>query len=86
MPIILLVFAHGDRCCCIVHTAAGEGVFVARPGSNAEDDGVVVAPGVSASGQSFMLVMDAATWTELARVELPYGTPYRFHGTWINEA
>lgn len=65
---------------------AGEPVFVPRPGSssNAEDDGVVLAPGVDAEGKGFMLVMNAATWTELARVELPYGVPNRFHGTWMD--
>eukprot|EP00878_Enallax_costatus_P013309 GHUV01013914.1.p1 GENE.GHUV01013914.1~~GHUV01013914.1.p1 ORF type:complete len:366 (+),score=113.14 GHUV01013914.1:1044-2141(+) len=63
--------------------AVGEPVFVPRPGSSAEDDGVVLAPGVDAEGKGFMLVMDAASWTELARVQLPYGIPNRFHGTWM---
>ena len=62
---------------------AGEPIFVPRPRSAAEDDGVVLAPGVDAEGKGFMLVMDAASWTELARVQLPYGIPNRFHGTWI---
>lgn len=67
---------------CVV--AAGEPVFIAGPDSSAEDEGVVLAPGVDAEGNAFMLVMDATRWTELARVQLPYGTPYRFHGTWMD--
>lgn len=62
---------------------AGEPVFVARPDGSAEDDGVVLAPGVDAAGCTFLLVMDATNWTELARVQFPFGTPYRFHGIWL---
>jgi carlactone synthase/all-trans-10'-apo-beta-carotenal 13,14-cleaving dioxygenase len=58
-------------------------VFVARPGASSEDDGVVLAPGVDAAGGTFALVMDAASWTELARVHLPFSTPNRFHGIWV---
>ncbi|WIA29067.1 hypothetical protein OEZ86_011578 [Tetradesmus obliquus] len=65
--------------------AVGEPVFVARPGASAEDDGVVLAPGVDAAGGTFVLVMDAASWTELARVQLPFTTPNRFHGIWVPE-
>jgi carlactone synthase/all-trans-10'-apo-beta-carotenal 13,14-cleaving dioxygenase len=59
-------------------------VFIARPGSSAEDDGVVLAPGVDAEGHGIMVVMDAATWTETARVQLPFGVPNRFHGMWLS--
>lgn len=63
--------------------AAGEPVFVPRPGAAAEDDGVVVAPGVDGEGRGFVLVMDAGSWTELARVQLPFAVPNRFHGIWL---
>jgi len=43
----------------------------------------VVAPGVDTQGCGMMLVMDAASWTETARVQLPFGVPNRFHGTWL---
>eukprot|EP00878_Enallax_costatus_P022854 GHUV01024284.1.p1 GENE.GHUV01024284.1~~GHUV01024284.1.p1 ORF type:complete len:110 (+),score=20.07 GHUV01024284.1:530-859(+) len=62
---------------------AGEPAFVARPGAKAEDDGVVVVPAVGADGNSFMAVLDAHSWKEIARVKLPYGTPHRFHGMWV---
>lgn len=69
---------------CVCRAApAGEPVFIARPGGSAEDDGVVLAPGVDAEGRGMMLVMDAATWTEAARVQLPFGVPNRFHGMWL---
>lgn len=45
-------------------------------------DGVVLAPGVTADSRGMMLAMDAATWPEEARVELPFGVPKRFHGMW----
>jgi len=68
---------HQDGC------MPGEAAFVPRPGGTAEDDGVVVAPVMGADGRSFLLVLDAARWTEVARAALPYGAPYRFHGTWL---
>lgn len=59
----------------------GEPVFVAAPGATAEDDGVclsVVLDG--ARGTSFLLVLDAADLTELARAEVPHHIPFSFHG------
>ncbi len=49
-----------------------------RPGSTSEDDGVVLAVVAGAHGNSFLLVLDAASWTEVARAELPYAIPYRW--------
>jgi hypothetical protein len=62
---------------------AGEPLFIPRPGSTAEEDGVVVAPGIDAQGRGLMVVLDPATWTEAARVQLPFGVPNRFHGMWL---
>jgi len=59
----------------------GEPVFVAAPARAAEDDGVclsVVLDG--AAGRSFLLVLDAAGFTELARAEVPHHIPFGFHG------
>ncbi len=58
-----------------------------RPGGEAEDDGVLlslVSPG--AGGRGHLLVLDARTWQEAARVELPVPVPYRFHGAWLADA
>ena len=32
--------------------------------------------------QSFLLVLDAATFAELARAEVPHAAPLGFHGQW----
>jgi len=59
----------------------GEPVFVAAPQQSAEDDGVVLSVVLdSARGASFLLVLDAATFTELARAAVPHAVPFGFHG------
>jgi carotenoid cleavage dioxygenase-like enzyme len=59
----------------------GEPVFVARPGAEAEDDGVLLSVVLdSATGGSFLLVLDAADLSELARAEAPHHIPFSFHG------
>ncbi|WP_326798974.1 carotenoid oxygenase family protein [Streptomyces sp. NBC_01808] len=63
----------------------GEPVFVAAPtaASDAagEDDGVVLSVVLdSAAGTSFLLVLDARTFAELARAEVPHAVPFGFHG------
>jgi beta,beta-carotene 9',10'-dioxygenase len=64
----------------------GEPVFVAAPGARAEDEGVllsVVFDGTT--GRSFLLVLDAADLTELARAEAPHHIPYGFHGQFVGD-
>lgn len=66
--------------------AVAEPLFVAAPGGGGEkdeDDGVVLAPGASADGKAFVVVLDAKSWTELGRAEMPFSTPSRFHGIWL---
>lgn len=59
----------------------GEPVYVGRPGRDEEDDGVlltvVLEPERAASS---MVVLDAATLTELARARVPHHIPFGFHG------
>src|SRR5436190_1603370 len=59
----------------------GEPVHVGRPGRTEEDDGVlltvVLEPERAASS---MVVLDAATLTELARARVPHHIPFGFHG------
>jgi carotenoid cleavage dioxygenase-like enzyme len=58
-----------------------EPVFVRDPEGIAEDDGVALSVVLdSATGRSFMLVLDASTWQELARAEAPQHVPFGFHG------
>ena len=59
----------------------GEPVFVARPGAGEEDDGVVLSVVLDApAGRSFLLVLDARSFEELARAEAPQVVPFGFHG------
>jgi beta,beta-carotene 9',10'-dioxygenase len=60
---------------------AGEPVFVAEPGGEAEDDGVLLSVVLdSERGSSFLLVLDAGSLEELARAEAPHHIPFGFHG------
>lgn len=59
----------------------GEPVFVPAPDGRAEDDGVVLSVVLdSGSGRSFLLVLDAGSWTEVARAGVPHVVPFGFHG------
>jgi len=59
----------------------GEPVFVAAPDGRAEDDGAILSVVLDAtSGPSFLLVLDAASFEELARAEAPQRIPFGFHG------
>ncbi len=64
-------------------TVPAEPVMVPRPGSTAEDDGVVLSIVMGNEGQSFLLVLDAASWQEVARVNVPFGVPFGFHGNFL---
>ncbi len=59
----------------------GEPVFVARPGAGEEDAGALLSVVLdSRSGRSFLLVLDAADLSEIARAEAPHHIPFGFHG------
>jgi carotenoid cleavage dioxygenase-like enzyme len=59
----------------------GEPVFVARPGAEAEDDGVLLSVVLDAAAStSFLLILDAATLDEVARARVPHHIPFGFHG------
>ena len=59
----------------------GEPVFVPRPGSTAEGDGVLLSLVLDArANRSFLVVLDATTLEEIARATLPHAVPYGFHG------
>ncbi|MEV5606247.1 carotenoid oxygenase family protein [Streptomyces sp. NPDC052299] len=64
-------------------TYPGEPVFVPAPGATAEDDGVVLSIVLDAGPHepsSFLLVLDARDFTELARARAPHAIPFGFHG------
>jgi beta,beta-carotene 9',10'-dioxygenase len=59
----------------------GEPVFVPAPDGAAEDAGVVLSVVLDVgAGTSFLLVLDASTFTELARATVPHAVPFGFHG------
>lgn len=63
----------------------GEPVFVAAPDSRLEDQGVILSVVLNAQMEnSFLLILDAQTWHELARVQLPYHLPFDFHGQYFD--
>lgn len=63
----------------------GEPIFVARPGGIAEDDGVLLSVVLdSETEQSFLLVVDAGTMTELGRADLPHHVPFSLGGNFFS--
>jgi beta,beta-carotene 9',10'-dioxygenase len=64
----------------------GEPVFLPAPGATGEDEGVLLSVVFdSGTGNSFLLVLDAATLGELARADAPHCIPYGFHGQFAAE-
>ncbi|XP_072289252.1 beta-carotene 15, 15-dioxygenase 2, like [Eucyclogobius newberryi] len=59
-----------------------EPVFVASPKATEEDDGVVLSVIITPrkENSTFLLVLDAKTFTELGRAEVPVNIPYGTHG------
>lgn len=64
----------------------GEPVFVERPDGAAEDDGVIMSVVLDANSErSFLLILDAASFEEVARAEAPHAIPFGFHGQYFRE-
>lgn len=60
-----------------------EPVFVPSPDAMEEDDGIILSVVLTPSQDkgTFLLVLDAKTFEELARANVPVNMPYGFHGT-----
>jgi carotenoid cleavage dioxygenase-like enzyme len=59
----------------------GEPVFVPRPDTTGEDDGVILSVVLDARDDtSLLLVLDAESFTEIARARVPHAIPFGFHG------
>ena len=66
-------------------THPGEPVFVGAPGAESEDEGVALSVVLDArAGDSFLLVLDAESFEERARVRVPQYVPYGFHGAYFS--
>jgi carotenoid cleavage dioxygenase-like enzyme len=60
---------------------------VAAPDAAREDDGVVLSVVLDgATERSCLLVLDAATFAELARAEVPHAIPFGFHGQFTSRS
>jgi carotenoid cleavage dioxygenase-like enzyme len=65
----------------------GEPVFVSRPDARDEGDGVLLSVVLDgAAGTSFLLVLDAATLSEVGRASVPHHIPFGFHGQYAAAA
>jgi beta,beta-carotene 9',10'-dioxygenase len=59
----------------------GEPVFVSAPEPKDEDDGLALSIVLDATNRrSYLLVLDAKSWEELARAEAPHLIPHGIHG------
>ncbi len=64
----------------------GEPVFVARPGAEREDDGVVLSVVLDGRRRtSFLLVLEAGTLRELARADVGQHIPHGIHGGFTSQ-
>jgi carotenoid cleavage dioxygenase-like enzyme len=67
-------------------TYPGEPVFVPAPDAAGEDEGVILSVVLDpASETSFLLVLDAARFQEIARAEVPHSIPFGFHGSYFGD-
>jgi carotenoid cleavage dioxygenase-like enzyme len=68
------------------HCFPGEPVFVAAPNADlgAEDQGVILSVVLDAqANRSFLVALEAESFEELARAEVPMALPYGFHGQYF---
>jgi carotenoid cleavage dioxygenase-like enzyme len=71
---------HEDGC------YPGEPVFVAAPSGAAEDDGVVLSLVLDANNDnSFLLILAAGSFEEIARAEVPHRIPFGLHGQFFDQ-
>lgn len=63
----------------------GEPVFVRHPQGRAEDDGVALSVVLDANqGTSFLLVLDAASFAEIGRAQVPQAILFGYHGAYFD--
>jgi beta,beta-carotene 9',10'-dioxygenase len=68
------------------HCYPGEPIFVPKPGRMTEDDGVILSVVLDAKrGTSFLLVLNAMTFEEISRAEIPQPVLIGYHGIYLPE-
>jgi carotenoid cleavage dioxygenase-like enzyme len=64
----------------------GEPVFVAAPDTVGEDEGVILSVVLDAQqGSSFLLILEARSFAELARARVPHHIPFGLHGQYFGD-
>lgn len=62
----------------------GEPVFVMAPGATQEDEGVILSLVLNTKENvSYLLILDAISFTELAKAKIPYPIPFGSHGQYF---
>jgi len=56
---------------------------VPSPDARAEDDGALLSVVLDTRASSFLLVLEASTFTEIARATVPQTIPFGFHGQYF---
>jgi carotenoid cleavage dioxygenase-like enzyme len=63
----------------------GEPIFVAAPKATQEDEGVILSVVTNPQNKSsFLVILDATNFQEIARAEIPQLIPEGFHGQFFN--
>lgn len=63
----------------------GEPVYVSSPHTREEDEGIVLSVVLNAEKRnSFLLALDARSFREVARAEVPHHIPFGFHGQFFS--
>ncbi|MEH6588750.1 MAG: carotenoid oxygenase family protein [Halioglobus sp.] len=62
----------------------GEALFVPRQNSSAEDDGYLIDI-LSLEEKSYLVIIDAASMEEVAKLHIPQRVPYGVHACWLDE-
>lgn len=65
----------------------GEPIFAPAPTAFSEDDGLILALVLNLAGKnSFLLVLDAVSFSEVARVHIPHQVPMGLHGQFYTDS
>jgi carotenoid cleavage dioxygenase-like enzyme len=65
----------------------GEPVFVPNADQKREDDGVILSVVLDSSqGNSFLLILDATSFSEIGRAEIPHPVLFGYHGAFFDKS